>query len=72
MYSRDLDNITGDTIIQVSYVNIILVYVAIVLLAIVVIFILVLNHLKKKNTIKETRRKYREKVEKIKDKYRWY
>lgn len=72
MYSRDLDNITGDTIIKVSYVNIILVYVAIVLLAIVVIFILVLNHLKKKNTIKETRRKYREKVDKIKDKYRWY
>ena len=26
-----------------------------------VIFLLVLNHIKKKNTIKETRRKYREK-----------
>ena len=72
VYSRSLNNITGDTIISVSFVNIILVYVAGVLLAIVVIFLLVLNHIKKKNTIKETRRKYREKVDKIKDKYRWY
>ena len=62
MFSEDLDSVTGDMVVVVSYLNIILVYVAGLLLVLVIVFILVMNHLKKKNNILSIRKKYHDKV----------
>ena len=62
MFSEDLDCVTGDMVVTVSYLNIILVYVGALLLVVVVAFVLVMNHLKKQNNIKKIRKKYHDKV----------
>ena len=62
MFSENLDYVTGDMVVTVSYLNILLVYIAIILLMVVVVFIIVMNNIKKRNNIRNIRKKYHDKV----------
>ena len=70
MFSEDIDCVTGDMVVTVSYINIILVYVGALLLLVVIGFILIMNHLKKQNNIRKIRKKYHDKVNSKLKKYR--